>query len=71
MHIGTVLQKVVSRHSDVQITALVRSKEKGEALKKKFPSVNYVIGDYESDDVISKESKKADIVLSKLQEEYA
>ncbi|PSK37251.1 hypothetical protein B9Z65_1993 [Elsinoe australis] len=50
-------------HPDYEYTALVRTEDKANAVKKAYPSIRTVIGDLDSADLIKAESAKADIVL--------
>ncbi|KAF8544786.1 nucleoside-diphosphate-sugar epimerase [Trichophaea hybrida] len=60
---GTVLDTIISAHPDYSITVLVRSDEKAAPLKSAYPSIQTVIGDLDSSDVITSAVKDADIVL--------
>ena len=63
---GDALEAIVNAHPEYDITCLVRNSDKGAQVAKQFPKVKLVYGDLDSGDVIEEESKKADIVLSKL-----
>ena len=60
---GTALDVIIKAHPEYEITALVRSPEKGSAVTKKYPNVKIVSGDLDSGSLIEEESSKADIVL--------
>jgi uncharacterized protein YbjT (DUF2867 family) len=59
---GDFLALVTQKHPNWDITALVRSKEKGAQVNNNYPNVKLVYGDLDSAGLIEDESKKADIV---------
>ncbi|KAF2141333.1 uncharacterized protein K452DRAFT_272103 [Aplosporella prunicola CBS 121167] len=61
---GAILQAITTRRPDIEITTLVRNEEKGRRLKERFPSVDPLIGDLESTDVIEFASRDANIVIN-------
>ncbi|KAK2766066.1 hypothetical protein FQN54_007581 [Arachnomyces sp. PD_36] len=60
---GDSLAVITKAHPDWDITALVRSKEKGAQVTNNHPNVKLVYGDLDSTGLIEEESKKADIVF--------
>ena len=62
---GTVLDTILKAHPDYSATALVRSEDKAGLVRSAYPSVQTVIGDLDSTDVITSAVKEADIVLRK------
>lgn len=59
---GDGLFAVAQAHPDWEITALVRSKEKGAHVIKQHPSVKLVYGDLDSAELLEQEAAKADII---------
>ncbi|KAL1628953.1 hypothetical protein SLS54_001644 [Diplodia seriata] len=49
---------------DIEVTALVRTEDKGARLRKRYRNVKTVIGDLDSLDVIEQASKDVSIVIS-------
>jgi uncharacterized protein YbjT (DUF2867 family) len=64
---GQVLQDITSKHSEYQIRGLVRNEEQQQTIATKYPSVQIVIGDLDSADILIKEAAQADVVLRKYQ----
>lgn len=60
---GSATDAIINAHPDYEIAALVRSDDKAELVKAKYPSVRVVKGDLDSADIIKAECAKADIVL--------
>ncbi|KAJ5708545.1 hypothetical protein N7488_008346 [Penicillium malachiteum] len=60
---GDALATLVALHPDFTYSALVRSPEKAEQVKAKYPNVRIVLGDLEDSALLEKESAAADIVL--------
>ncbi|KAK4498257.1 hypothetical protein PRZ48_010914 [Zasmidium cellare] len=58
---GTVLDTIVKKHPEYEITALLRSEP--EDFAKTYPNVKVVRGDYDSADVLSEAASKADVVV--------
>ncbi|KAI5455607.1 hypothetical protein BGZ63DRAFT_518955 [Mariannaea sp. PMI_226] len=58
---GDALYNVVEKHPDYHITALVRSKEKGQLVRGRFPSVDLVYGDLDDFNLLADQVSKADI----------
>ena len=62
---GEVFYTISEAHPDWEITALVRSSDKGALLAAAFPKTRLVYGSLDDVDVIEQEAKGADLVLSK------
>jgi nucleoside-diphosphate-sugar epimerase len=60
---GDFLALVTEKHPDWDLTALVRSTDKGAKVAKVYPSVKLVYGDLDATDLIAEEASKADIIL--------
>ncbi|TVY32011.1 hypothetical protein LSUB1_G006855, partial [Lachnellula subtilissima] len=60
---GQFIPNMLAKHPSYQIIGLVRTKETGEKLTSKYPSVQIVIGDLDSSDVLVEQSKLADVVI--------
>jgi hypothetical protein len=60
---GDALYTLVKAHPDWEISALVRSKEKGNMVTSQHPSVRLVHGDLDSAQLLEEEAAKADIVF--------
>ena len=60
---GDTLYAFTQAHPEWEITALVRSTEKGAAVAKGYPAIKLVYGDLDNSDLLADESSKADIVL--------
>ncbi|KAI9925050.1 hypothetical protein ASPWEDRAFT_45191 [Aspergillus wentii DTO 134E9] len=60
---GDALAVLTAKHPEFSYAALVRSPEKAEQVKAKFPSVRIVQGDLDDSSLLEKESATADIVL--------
>jgi nucleoside-diphosphate-sugar epimerase len=60
---GDALYAVASTYPDLEITALVRSSDKGAKVAAKYPKVRLVYGDLGSTALLTEEASKADIVL--------
>jgi uncharacterized protein YbjT (DUF2867 family) len=60
---GDTLHALYNKHPDYSYTALVRSEEKGQPVKKAFPNVRLVIGDLDDSKVLEEEAAKADVVI--------
>lgn len=54
-------------HPDWEYAALVRTKDKGDAVKKTYPSVRIVLGGLDDSAILKEEAAKADIVLRESQ----
>ena len=53
---------MIHRHSDWEITCLVRNTSKGAKVASQYPKVRLVYGDLDSTDLIEEEAKNADII---------
>ncbi|KAK0312206.1 hypothetical protein LTR01_003120 [Friedmanniomyces endolithicus] len=60
---GDAFSVLQSKHPEYEYAVLVRSKEKGEVVKKAYPGTRIVIGDLDNSDVLKQEASKADFVL--------
>lgn len=61
---GHVISRLLEKHPDYAVRALVRDDSQAGAVKSQLPSVVPVIGHLDSHQIIVDESEKADIVLS-------
>lgn len=59
-----MLDLVYPKYPDVHIKALVRDEKKGKILVGKYPQVTFVVGDLTSLDLLTREAKEADVVIS-------
>lgn len=60
---GDAFSVLQEKHPEYEYTALVRTDEKAEIVKKAYPSTRTVIGDLDNSDLLKEEASKADIVL--------
>ncbi|KAJ6015283.1 hypothetical protein N7540_009874 [Penicillium herquei] len=60
---GDALATLVALYPDFTYSTLVRSPEKAEQVKAKYPNIRIVLGDLEDSALLEKESAAADIVL--------
>lgn len=60
---GDALYALATKHPELSYTALVRSTEKAEQVRARYPSVRVVIGNLGDSDLLKKEAADADIVL--------
>ncbi|TVY43164.1 Uncharacterized protein LOCC1_G003181 [Lachnellula occidentalis] len=60
---GQFISNMLGKHPEYQIIGLVRTKEQGEKLTSKYPSVQLAIGDLDSSEVLVEQSKLADVVI--------
>ncbi|KAL5118766.1 hypothetical protein ACEQ8H_003269 [Pleosporales sp. CAS-2024a] len=60
---GDVLCALYDKHSDYEITALVRTEEKAQPVKKAFPNIRIVLGDLDSSKLLEEEAAKADVII--------
>ncbi|PNS20981.1 hypothetical protein CAC42_3318 [Sphaceloma murrayae] len=60
---GDALHNLYQEHPDYEYTALLRTEQKAQAVRKAFPNIRIVIGDLDSAELIKEEAAKADIVL--------
>ena len=61
---GQTLSTLVSKHPSFSIVGLVRRDEQRQQILAKHPSIEIVIGDLDSKDILIEQSKQADVVLS-------
>ncbi|KAI9736994.1 MAG: hypothetical protein M1834_000583 [Cirrosporium novae-zelandiae] len=62
---GTVLQAIVEKYqSKIDLSALVRDKEKGKMLVKRYARITLVVGSLEDLDLIEAAANEADIVIN-------
>ncbi|KAL9054423.1 MAG: hypothetical protein Q9162_004145 [Coniocarpon cinnabarinum] len=61
---GDALARLVEAHPNWQYRALVRDEAKGSVLSKAHPSIEIVEGDLDSEALLEREAKNADIVLN-------
>jgi N-acetyl-gamma-glutamylphosphate reductase len=52
-----------NKHPEYSYTALVRSQEKGELVKKAFPNVKLRIGELKDSKILEEEAAGADVVI--------
>ncbi|XMA18662.1 hypothetical protein WAI453_011453 [Rhynchosporium graminicola] len=62
---GQALATLIAKHPEHTIIGLVRTEEKKQQILARHPSLEVIIGDLDSDQILIEESKKADIVISK------
>lgn len=60
---GQITTDLSQQHPELQLVGLVRNLEQAQKVKAKLPSVETVLGDLSSIDILQKEAKKADIVI--------
>jgi nucleoside-diphosphate-sugar epimerase len=60
---GSVLNKIIEKHPELEVTALLRSPTK--AFAEKYPTVTVVKGDFDAFDVIERGALNANIVIRK------
>ncbi|KAJ3530363.1 hypothetical protein NM208_g9357 [Fusarium decemcellulare] len=58
---GDALYTLVREHPEYEITALVRSKEKGDVVTSQYPSIRLVYGDLDDSALLADQVSKADI----------
>jgi uncharacterized protein YbjT (DUF2867 family) len=62
---GAALELLYQKYPDVKIRALVRDEGKGDRLRGRYQRIETVLGDNTSLDVLEREAREADVVLSK------
>jgi hypothetical protein len=62
---GEVVMHLAKKHPEYLISALVRSKSQGDAVRKVLPSIRTVVGELDDKHVLEGEACKADLVLRK------
>ncbi|KAK6388771.1 hypothetical protein LTR65_007250 [Meristemomyces frigidus] len=60
---GDATHALYEAHPDYEYTALVRTQEKADVVKKAFPPIRIVLGNLDDSDLLKEEAAKADIVL--------
>lgn len=60
---GDALYALATKHPELSYTALVRSAEKAEQVRARYPFVRVVIGNLDNFDLLKREAADADIVL--------
>jgi hypothetical protein len=60
---GDALYALNQKHPDYEYSALVRTQEKADIVKKAFPNVRIVLGGNDDSDLLKEEAAKADVVL--------
>lgn len=60
-----MLELLYQKYPDVTIRALVRDEAKGDRLRGRYPRIETVVGDNGTLDILEREAKGADVVLSK------
>jgi hypothetical protein len=63
---GDALYTLNQKHPDYEYSALVRTQEKADIVKKAFPNVRTVLGGNDDSDLLKEEAAKADVVLRTL-----
>ncbi|KAI5286810.1 hypothetical protein KEM54_006489 [Ascosphaera aggregata] len=66
---GDLLYVVAKAHPDWELSALVRTDERAQQLRRHYSNVRIVKGTLDSADVVEEEVKNADIVYRKSREE--
>ena len=56
---------MVKQHPEYDVVVLVRNEDQAEAIKNAVPSVNTVLGDLNSNNVLLEQAEKANVSLSK------
>jgi len=60
---GDALYALNQKHPDYEYSALVRTQEKADIVKKAFPNVRIVLGGNDDSELLKEEAAKADVVL--------
>jgi N-acetyl-gamma-glutamylphosphate reductase len=60
---GDALYALHEKHPDYEYSALVRTQEKADVVKKAFPNIRIVLGGNDDSDLLKEEAAKADVVL--------
>ncbi|PQE07928.1 Nucleoside-diphosphate-sugar epimerase protein [Rutstroemia sp. NJR-2017a WRK4] len=61
---GAVLELLYRKYPHVKIRALVRDEAKGERLRERYQGIETVLGDNSALDVLEREAREADVVLT-------
>jgi len=71
---GDALYALYQKHPDYEYSALVRTQDKADVVKKAFPNIRIVLGGNDDSELLKEEAAKADVVLrmstSQLQKHY-
>ena len=62
---GDALFALNEKYPDYEYSALVRTQEKADIVKKAYPNIRIVLGGNDDSDLIKEEAAKADVVLRK------
>lgn len=60
---GDALYALSQKYPDYEYSALVRTQEKADIVKKAFPNIRIVLGGNDDSDILREEAAKADVVL--------
>lgn len=60
---GDALYALHEKHPDYEYSALVRTQDKADVVKKAFPNIRIVLGGNDDSDLLKEEAAKADVVL--------
>lgn len=60
---GHVAAKLVEKHPEYQLVALVRDEKQAGAIKKTWTAVETVIGTLDDHEILVEQGKRADVVL--------
>lgn len=60
---GHVVAKLVQRHPEWHVVALVRTEEQKKIVLARWPQLEAVVGDLDDSAVLTKEASRADVVL--------
>lgn len=60
---GDALYALHEKYPDYEYSALVRTQEKADVVKKAFPNIRIVLGGNDDSDLLKEEAAKADVVL--------
>lgn len=60
---GDTLYALYQKHSDYEISALIRTQDKADIVTKAYPKIRTVLGGLDDYDLIKEEASKADVVI--------
>ena len=60
---GHTITRVMEKHPQWNIVALIRSEEQKKIVQARWPKIEVVIGDLDNRDLLIEEGSKADVVL--------
>ncbi len=63
---GNTVLRIVEKHPEWHIAALVRNQEQGNIIQSRWPKIETVIGSLDDRDLMISEAAKADVVLRTL-----